>query len=236
LRSKIPLPLVHTIEQWRLGFTSNEGVSVFHSKVFKLSRFQSLKKVNWPEPPKSMRYLPPKVTEAWKALGAGTLPCCLSVVNLRPSNWSSRLTCYDKINVTYVKRLPPHRKSASWWENSEKPSTEIVFSRMRVSILLFRQLIRCTSLKKPPALSVPPSTNMESLILAARCPVLPGSNTGVAWIALRLDEKFISILNITIHQINNQYIFWAEIGTFTCSFYESTSKNLISIIRFAYSQ
>ena len=182
-----------------------------------------------------MRYLPPKVTEAWKALGAGTFPYCLSVANLIPSNWSSRLECYDKINVTYLKRRPPQRRSASWCENSEKPSTEMVFSRMRVSILLFRQLIRCTSLTKPPAFSEPPSTNMESLILAAPCPVLPERNTGVAWTALRLDEKFISILNITIHQINNQYIFWARIGTFTCSFYQTTSEKGINIFHFAYS-
>jgi hypothetical protein len=73
---------------------------------------------------------------------------------------------------------------------------------------------------------------MESLILAARCPVLPGKNTGVAWTGLRLDEKFISILNITIHQINNQYIFRGEIGTFTCFFYQLTSKSSFSIIHF----
>lgn len=140
------------------------------------------------------------------------------------------MTCYDKIYVTSCNRSPPQRKSASWYAKSEKPSMEMVFSRMRVSILLFRQLIRCTSLTKRPALSLPPSTNMESLILAARWPLLPAKNTGVECPALRLDEKFISILNITIHQINNQYIVRLKSLHFTIFFYAVTLSYVFSTV------
>ena len=143
------------------------------------------------------------------------MPACLRGANLVPSNWSSRLECYDEMNVTCVKRRPPQRRRASWWAKREKPSAERVFSTMRVSILLLRQLIRCTSFTNLPALSLPPTTNIESLIRAARWPVLPANHTGVACTPLRLDEKFISILNITIHQINNQYIPTLQIAPFT---------------------
>lgn len=112
----------------------------------------------------------------------------------------------NKIYPTYRKCNPPQINSVSWWQKREKPSRVRLFSRMMQSMRLLRQLIRCTSLTNLPHLSVPPTTNIESLILAARWPVLPGNSAGVACTALFFDEKFISILNITIHEINNQYI------------------------------
>jgi hypothetical protein len=107
--------------------------------------------------------------------------------------------------VTYDKCYPPQIKMVSSYENMENPCSSRVLSNISESILLFEQLILWTLLILFPHFSVPPTTKIELLILATLCPFLCGKPSDAYLVPLYLFEKFISILNNTIHMINNDF-------------------------------